>query len=41
MLERRNARISRMSSGNAHLIIGVQGKVADLLGISIDDGTNS
>ncbi len=25
----------------AHLIIDVQGKVAGLLGISLDDGTNS
>ena len=32
---------SRMSSGKAHLIIDVQGKVAGLLGISLDDGTNS
>ena len=39
-LERRNARLEN-ELRKAHLIIDVQGKVAGLLGISLDDGTNS
>ena len=39
-LERRNARLEE-ELRKAHLIIDVQGKVAGLLGISFDDGTNS
>ena len=39
-LERRNARLED-ELRKAHLIIDVQGKVAGLLGISLDDGTNS
>ena len=39
-LERRNARLEN-EFRKAHLIIDVQGKVAGLLGISLDDGTNS
>ena len=38
--ERRNARLEN-ELRKAHLIIDVQGKVAGLLGISLDDGTNS
>ena len=40
VLERRNARLEN-ELRKAHLIIDVQGKVAGLLGISLDDGTNS
>ena len=41
-LERRNARLPLANElRKAHLIIDVQGKVAGLLGISLDDGTNS
>ena len=36
----RNARLEN-ELRKAHLIIDVQGKVAGLLGISLDDGTNS
>ena len=39
-LERQNARLEN-ELRKAHLIIDVQGKVAGLLGISLDDGTNS
>ena len=39
-LERRNARLEN-ELRKAHPIIDVQGKVAGLLGISLDDGTNS
>ena len=39
-LERRNARLEN-AFRKAHLIIDVQRKVAGLLGISLDDGTNS
>ena len=39
-LERRNARLEN-ELRKAHLIIDVQGKVAGLLEISLDDGTNS
>ena len=39
-LERRNARLEN-ELRKAHLIIDVQGKVAGLLGISFEDGTNS
>ena len=38
--ERQNARLEN-ELRKAHLIIDVQGKVAGLLGISLDDGTNS
>ena len=38
--ERRNARLEN-ELRKAHLIIDVQGKVAGLLEISLDDGTNS
>ena len=39
-LERQNARLEN-ELRKAHLIIDVQGKVAGLLGISFEDGTNS
>jgi transposase-like protein len=39
-LERQNARLEN-ELRKAHLIIDVQGKVAGLLGISLEDGTNS
>ena len=39
-LERQNARLQN-ELRKAHLIIDVQGKVAGLLGISFDNGTNS
>jgi len=39
-LERQNARLEN-ELRKAHLIIDVQGKVAGLLGISLDGGTNS
>ena len=39
-LERRNARLEE-ELRKAHLIIDVQGKVAGLLGLSLEDGTNS
>ena len=39
-LERQNARLEN-ELRKAHLIIDVQGKVAGLLGISLDDGANS
>ncbi len=39
-LERENARLEK-ELHKAHLIIDVQGKVAGLLGLSLDDGTNS
>ncbi len=39
-LERQNARLEN-ELRKAHLIIDVQGKVAGLLGISFDEGTNS
>jgi len=39
-LERQNARLEN-ELRKAHLIIDVQGKVAGLLGISLDDGPNS
>ena len=39
-LERRNARLEKELE-KAHLIIDVQGKVAGLLGLSLEDGTNS
>ena len=39
-LERQNARLEN-ELRKAHLIIDVQGKVAGLLGISLDDGKNS
>ena len=39
-LERRNARLEN-ELRKAHLIIDVQGKVAGLLGLSLEDGTNS
>ena len=39
-LERRNARLEE-EFRKAHLIIDVQGKVAGLLGLSLEDGTNS
>ena len=39
-LERQNTRLEN-ELRKAHLIIDVQGKVAGLLGISLDDGTNS
>ncbi len=40
MLERENARLEK-ELHKAHLIIDVQGKVAGLLGLSLEDGTNS
>lgn len=39
-LERENARLET-ALHKAHLIIDVQGKVAGLLGLSLEDGTNS
>ncbi len=39
-LERENARLEKKLE-KAHLIIDVQGKVAELLGLSLEDGTNS
>ncbi len=39
-LERENARLEK-ELHKAHLIIDVQGKVAGLLGLSLEDGTNS
>ena len=39
-LERENARLEKKLE-KAHLIIDVQGKVAGLLGLSLEDGTNS
>ncbi len=39
-LERANARLEN-ELHKAHLIIDVQGKVAGLLGLSLEDGTNS
>jgi transposase-like protein len=39
-LEREKARLER-ELHKAHLIIDVQGKVAGLLGLSLEDGTNS
>jgi transposase len=39
-LERENARLEE-ELRKAHLIIDVQGKVAGLLGLSLEDGTNS
>ena len=39
-LERENARLEQKLE-KAHLIIDVQGKVAGLLGLSLEDGTNS
>ncbi len=39
-LERKNARLEN-ELHKAHLIIDVQGKVAGLLGLSLEDGTNS
>jgi transposase-like protein len=39
-LERQNARLEN-ELRKAHLIIDVQGKVAELLGISFEDGPNS
>ncbi len=39
-LERENARLDK-ELHRAHLIIDVQGKVAGLLGLSLEDGTNS
>ncbi len=39
-LERQNARLQN-ELRKAHLIIDVQGKVAGLLGIDLEDGTNS
>ncbi len=39
-LERENARLEH-ELHKAHLIIDVQGKVAGLLGLSLEDGTNS
>ncbi len=39
-LERKNARLEE-ELRKAHLIIDVQGKVAGLLGLSLEDGTNS
>ena len=38
--ERENARLEKKLE-KAHLIIDVQGKVAGLLGLSLEDGTNS
>ena len=39
-LERKNTRLEN-ELHKAHLIIDVQGKVAGLLGLSLEDGTNS
>ncbi len=39
-LERENARLEK-ELHRAHLILDVQGKVAGLLGLSLEDGTNS
>ena len=39
-LERENTRLEKERQ-KAHLIIDVQGKVAGLLGLSLEDGTNS
>ena len=39
-LERENTRLEKELQ-KAHLIIDVQGKVAGLLGLSLEDGTNS
>jgi len=39
-LERENARLEK-ELHKAHLILDVQGKVAGLLGLSLEDGTNS
>ena len=39
-LERENTRLEK-ELHKAHLIIDVQGKVAGLLGLSLEDGTNS
>ncbi len=39
-LERERARLEKKLE-KAHLIIDVQGKVAGLLGLSLEDGTNS
>ena len=39
-LERENTRLEK-ELRKAHLIIDVQGKVAGLLGLSLEDGTNS